>query len=170
MGLFSMFKSDKGDQMTPHLAFAISLIYCMGADGEFDNEEVGHLLSVLGGESQGGSIGVGANNKALLDSAIRYVLANPPEKFLETAVPILTDAQRICILTNMIDSALSDGTPEAEEQALIGKFQNAFGISDERFRPFFEVIMLKHDRSVFIDQSHPSNAPGFKVSIAGIGR
>lgn len=170
MGLFSMFKSDKGDQMTPHLAFAISLMYCMGADGEFDNEEVGHLLSVLGGESQGGSIGVGANNKALLDSAIRYVRANPPEKFLEAATPILTDAQRMCILTNMVDSALSDGTPEAEEQALIGKFQTAFGVSDERFRPFFEVIMLKHDRSVFVNQNHPSNAPGFQVSIGGIGR
>jgi uncharacterized tellurite resistance protein B-like protein len=170
MGLFSMFKSDKGDQMTPHLAFAVSLLYSMGADGEFDNEEVGHLLSVLGGENKGGSIGVGANNKALLDSAMRYVRANPPEKFLEVATPMLTDAQRICILTNMVDSALADGTPEPEEQALIGKFQTAFGVSDERFRPFFEVIMLKHDRSVFINENHPSNAPGFQVSIGGIGR
>ena len=37
MGLFDMFRSDSGETMTPHLAFAISLIYCMGADGEMDN-------------------------------------------------------------------------------------------------------------------------------------
>jgi uncharacterized tellurite resistance protein B-like protein len=170
MGLFSMFKSDKGDQMTPHLAFAISLLYCMSADGEMDNEEVGHLLSVLGGESQGGTIGVGANNRALLDSAMRYVRSNRPDKFLAEATPLLTDAQRMCILMNMVDSALSDGQPEPEEQALIGQFQSAFGITDDRFKPFFDVIVLKHDRSIFLNQSHPMNAPGFQVSINGIGR
>lgn len=69
MGLFDMFKGDTGAQMTPHLAFAASLLYMMSADGEMDNEEVGHLLSVLGGSNDGnGTIGVGANNRALLDS------------------------------------------------------------------------------------------------------
>src|SRR4028119_1361734 len=67
MGLFDRFKADQGQQMTPHLAFATSLIYCMGADGEMDNEEIGHLLSVLGGATERGQIGVGANNRALLD-------------------------------------------------------------------------------------------------------
>lgn len=167
MGLFDMFKSDKADTMTPHLAFAISLIYCMGADGEMDNEEVGHLLSVLGGESQGGTIGVGANNRALLDSALRYVRSNPPDRFLSEATPLLSDAQKLCILMNMVDSALSDGQPEREEQELIGRFQSAFGISDERFRPFFEVLVLKNDRSVFTRPDHPNNAPGFQVSLSG---
>ena len=71
MGLFDMFKSDSGEKMTPHLAFATSLLYMMSADGEMDNEEVGHLLSVLGGQDDGrGTIGVGAQNQALLDSAL----------------------------------------------------------------------------------------------------
>ncbi|MBF0143942.1 MAG: TerB family tellurite resistance protein [Magnetococcales bacterium] len=168
MGLFDMFKSDSGDKMTPHLAFATALIYCMGADGEMDNEEVGHLLSVLGGASEGGTIGVGANNRALLDAAVKYVRRNPPEKFLEEAAPLLTDAQRMCILVNMIDSALSDGQPEPEEQVLIAKFQKAFGINDERFQPFFEVIVMKHDRSVFTNANHPNNQPGFQVSLTGL--
>lgn len=53
MGLFDMFKSDSGEKMTPHLAFATSLLYMMSADGEMDNEEIGHLLSVLGGQDDG---------------------------------------------------------------------------------------------------------------------
>ncbi len=165
MGLFDMFKSDTSDKMTPHLAFAISLLYCMGSDGEMDNEEVGHLLSVLGGESSGGSIGVGANNRVLLDNAMKYTRKNRPDAFLRDATPILTDAQKICILMNMVDSALSDGEAEREEQELIGQFQAAFCITDERFAPFFQAIMIKNDRQVFINQNHPSNAPGFKVSL-----
>lgn len=168
MGLFSMFKGDSGDKMTPHKAFACALIYSMGADGEMDPEEVGHLLSVLGGANEGGTIGVGANNRALLDSAIRYVRQNRPEQFLAEATPLLSDAQKMCILSNMVDSALSDGQAETQEQELIGRFQQAFGISDEKFRPFFEVIVMKNDRSVFTNPNHPHNQPGYEVKLTGL--
>lgn len=164
MGLFDMFKSDEGREMTPHLVFATSLVYVMGADGEMDPEEVGHLLAVLGGSNQGGTIGVGGNNRALLDQAIRIVRTKPLEQFLGEATPILTDAQRMCILANLVDSALADGQPEPEEQELIAKVQRAFGISDERFRPYFEVIVFKNDRSLFVDRDHPYNRPGFQVA------
>jgi uncharacterized tellurite resistance protein B-like protein len=166
MGLFDMFRGDKGEQMTPHLAFATALIYMMSSDGEIDNEEVGHLLSVLGGEQSGNTIGVGANNRDLLDRASKYARTTPIDKFLTEVAPILSDAQKMCILTNLIDSSLADGQPEPEEQELFGKFLQAFGVSEQRFRPFFEVIALKHDRSVFLDQNHPSNQPGFKVQLS----
>ena len=167
MGLFDMFKGDTGAQMTPHLAFAASLLYMMSADGEMDNEEVGHLLSVLGGSNDGnGTIGVGANNRALLDNALKYRRKNPLDTLLQEAAPLLTDAQKMCILVNLLDSSLVDGQPEPEEQAVFGKFLQAFGIAEERFRPFFEVIALKNDRSVFVNQNHPSNQRGFKVELS----
>ena len=165
MGLFSMFKSDKGEQMTPHKAFAIALIYCMGADGEMDPEEVGHLLSVIGGSREGGTIGVGANNRALLDAAMKYVRSHTPDQFLAEATPLLTQAQRLAILLNIVDSAMSDGEAEREEQELFNKMQAAFGFSDDQFRPYFEVLMRKNDRSVFLDQNHPNNGSNFKVSL-----
>lgn len=135
MGLFDRFKSDQGQKMTPHLAFATCLIYVMGADGEMDNEEIGHLLSVLGGAKEGNSIGVGANNRALLDQAVRIARTKPIDQFLTEATPLLSDAQRMSILLNLVDSAMSDGQAEPEEQALIGRIQTAFGITDERFSP-----------------------------------
>lgn len=168
MGLFDMFKSDAGDKMSPHLAFATSLLYMMSADGEIDHEEIGHLLSVLGGQDQGGgTIGVGAQNQALLDNAVKYRKKNSVDTFLQEATPLLSDAQKMCILVNLIDSSLADGQPEPEEQALFGKFMQAFGISETRFRPFFEVIVLKNDRTVFTNQNHPKNQPGYQVKLAG---
>ncbi|TYP74045.1 TerB family tellurite resistance protein [Paenibacillus methanolicus] len=166
MGLFDMFKGDKSTEgMTPHFAFATSLLYMMKSDGEMDNEEIGQLLAVLGGESKNGVIGVGANNRALLDRALKYTRSNPIETFLREAAPILTDAQKMCILVNLVDSSLADGEPEREEQELFAKFLTAFNITEERFKPFFEVIMLKNDRSVFINQNHPMNQPGYQVSL-----
>ncbi len=167
MGLFDMFKSDSGDKMTPHLAFATSLIYMMSADGEIDHEEIGHLLSVLGGSDQGnGTVGVGAQNQALLDSAVKYRRKNSIDTFLQEAAPLLSDAQKMCMLVNLIDSSLADGQPEPEEQALFGKFMQAFGISEERFRPFFEIIVLKNDRTVFTNQNHPKNDPSYQVKLS----
>ncbi|MEF3192466.1 MAG: TerB family tellurite resistance protein [Campylobacterales bacterium] len=166
MGLFDLFKGDKGETMTPHLAFATALLYMMAADGEMDNEEVGHLLSVLGGAKNGNSIGVGANNQELLNRAFKYMRSTPLEKFLEEATPLLSDAQKICILLNLLDSSLSDGVPEKEEQEIFGKIMKAFGISEERFRPFFEVIAMKCDRSIFVDPNHPKNSPNYQVTLS----
>ncbi|NRS20145.1 TerB family tellurite resistance protein [Brevibacillus sp. HB1.4B] len=165
MGLFDMFKTDKGEEMTPHFGFACSLLYMMKSDGEMDHEEIGQLLAVLGGEESNGVIGVGANNRQLLENAMKYTRNNSIEKFLGEVTPLLTDAQKMCILVNLIDSSLADGQPEREEQELFGKFLTAFGISEERFRPFFEVIVLKNDRGVFVNQNHPKNQPGYRVTL-----
>lgn len=166
MGLFSMFKGDSGDTMTPHKAFAVALLYCMSSDGEMDNEEVGHLLMVLGGEESGGTIGVGAQNRKLLDSAMRYVKTHSIDQFLEEATPVLTKGQRLCILMNIVDSAMADGDAEPEEQAIFDKMQAAFGITDEEFKPFFQALILKNDRSIFLNDQHPSNSPDFKINFA----
>ena len=165
MGLFDMFKGDKGEEMTPHFAFATSLLYMMGSDGEMDQEEIGQLLAVIGGKEKNGTIYVGGNNDDMFGRAIKYVRKNSVDTFLAEAAPILTDAQKMCIMVNLIDSSLADGEPEREEQELFAKFLTAFDITEDRFRPFFEVIVLKNDRSVFIDQNHPKNQAGYKVSL-----
>ena len=97
---------------------------------------------------------------------MKYRRKNAIETFLQEATPLLTDAQKMCILVNLIDSSLADGQPEQEEQMLFGKFLQAFGIAEERFRPFFEVIALKNDRAVFTNKQHPSNQPGYEVKLS----
>ena len=69
-----------------------------------------------------------------------------------------------------LDEVCKFGWPQmrALPQVLFGKFLQAFGISEERFRPFFEVIVLKNDRSVFTNPNHPKNSSGYRVSLSGL--
>lgn len=137
MGLFDMFKGDTVQAMTPKLAFASALIYMMAADGQIEEEEIGQLVSAIGGD------------RALLDNALKYVRKNNIDTFLQQAAPALSEPQKLCVLANLCDSLLSDGSAAPAEQALFGRFLAAFAITEERFRPYFEVIALKNDRSVF---------------------
>jgi len=166
MGLFDMFKGESDKAMTPPLAITISMLYMIGADGEIANEEIGQLLMVIGGDEKDGVIGVGGNNQQLLDKAVKYWKTKSIEQFLDEATPILSDAQRMCILCNLCDSLLSDGSADPAEQAMFQKFLRSFEVSEDRFKPFFEVIVTKNDRAVFRNQEHPKNTSGFKVSLS----
>jgi hypothetical protein len=167
MGLFDMFRTDTGATMTPHKILAISMLYVMASDGEYDNEEVGQLLSVLGGEERGGVIYVGGNNPNLLNEATQYVKQHSVEHFLAEvkSLNVLTEAQKIYILVNMLDSSLSDGQAEAQEQNLFYKFMASFDIPEERINPFFQVVYFKNDRSIFLNPNSPSTktAPAIKL-------
>lgn len=140
MGLFDVFKGDSAQAMTPKLAFTASLIYMMTVDGQIEEEEIGQLTSAIGGD------------RAALDNALKYVRKNKFEAFLVQAAPVLSDPQKLCTLTNLCDSLLSDGNAAPAEQVLFGKFLTAFGFSEDRFKPYFEVIALKNDRSVLGNQ------------------
>jgi uncharacterized tellurite resistance protein B-like protein len=136
--MFGMFKSQTALDLTPRNALVVSLIYCMGADGEMDPEEIAHLVSVLG---------PGATRENL-DACMKYSRANKPDVFLAAVSPKLNEAQKLCILLNMVDSAMADGEAEAEEQALFTRFQAAFGLSEEALRPHFQTLVAKNDRAV----------------------
>lgn len=137
MGLFDVFKGDSAQAMTPKLAFAASLIYMMSVDGQIEEEEIGQLISAIGGD------------RATLDNALKYVRKNKVDAFLEQVPLVLSEPQKLCALTNLCDSLLADGNAAQAEQVLFNKFLTAFGVSEERFRPYFDVIAMKNDRSVF---------------------
>lgn len=138
MGLFDMFKGNAPLELNPRRALVVSLVYCMGSDGEIDPEEVGHLVSVLGR---------GATREEL-DRCFKYARSTPPDNFLAEAAPKLNQQQRLCILLNMIDSAMADGEAEQGERDLIIRFQQAFGFDDATLRPYFEALTAKNSRFV----------------------
>lgn len=138
MGLFDMFKSSGEEEMTPKLAFATSMLFMVGADGEIGDEEIGQLVAALGGDAK------------LLERAIKYARKVSLENFLQQAGGMLSQQQKLYILTNLCDSLLADGHAEPQEQALFEKFLQAFKISQEEFRPYFSVIAFKNDRNVLL--------------------
>ena len=137
MGLFDMFKGDAAPALTPKLAFATALLYMMSADGEIEQEEIGQLVSVIGGD------------RALLDDAVKFTRKVTLDQYLTQAPGQLNEAQKLCILVNLCDSLLSDGSAAPQEQALFGRFLQAFGVPEAQFAPHFQVIAIKNDRSVF---------------------
>ena len=137
MGLFDVFKGDSAQAMTPKMALGASLLYMMSADGNVEQEEIGQLVSVLGGD------------RAALDNALKYVRKSNVDTFLQTAPGILSEPQKRCILINLCDSLLAEAPPPHTERPWFAPFRTAFGFSEDAFRPHFETIALKNDKSVF---------------------
>ena len=137
--MFGMFKNQApAFALTPRNCLTASLLYCMASDGEMDPEEIGHLLSVMG---------EGATREAL-NTAMRYCKATPAEQFAAEAATRLRPEQKLCILLNMIDSAMSDGEAEPEEQQLVMGFMRAFGMTEAELEPHFRTLSAKNDRAV----------------------
>lgn len=137
--MFGMFKSQTAQiELTPRNCLLVSLLYCMGSDGEIDQEEIGHLVSVLGPRG----------TRETVDAALRYVRATPAEQFVQAAVPMLRPDQKLCIVLNMIDSAMADGEAEPAEQQLVLNMARAFGLSEAELEPHFRSLTAKNDRAV----------------------
>ncbi len=159
-------KAEVKKDLDPQLAFVVSLLYMIASDGVIQNEEIGQLLAVLGGEEgEDGEMKIGDQNEKLLRSAQVYVENNTIDNFLSEVSPMINDVQKMSILINICDSLLSDGKAEAGEQKLFSKFMKAFNISEERFQPFFEMLILKNDRTVFTYKEHPKCRSDYKVLI-----
>ena len=136
--MFGMFKSQSALELTPRNALVVSLVHCMSADGEMDPEEVAHLFSVLGPNA----------TRENLDRCVKHARATTPTAFLAEIAPKLNAAQKLCILLNMIDSAMSDGEAEQAEQTLIAQYAQGFGLSDVELEPYFRSLVAKNDRAV----------------------
>lgn len=136
MGLFDVFKSEP-PKLSPRLALAVGLLYMMASDGEIEEEEIGQLQSVVGGDQD------------LINSAVKYLRSVKYEQFLADAAALLNENQKLCLLINMADSLLSDGRAEQSEQQAFGKALNQFGMTEEGFKSHFETLAIKNNRSVF---------------------
>ena len=49
----------------------------------------------------------------------------------------------------MADSLLSDGRAEISEQQAFSKALSKFGMTEDTFKPYFETVAIKNNRSVF---------------------
>jgi uncharacterized tellurite resistance protein B-like protein len=137
--MFNLFKSQApAFDLTPRNCLVAGLLYCMASDGEMDQEEIGHLLSVMGPRA----------SREALDAAMRYVRATPAAQFGSATAALLRPEQKLCILLNMIDSAMSDGQAEPEEQQLVMSLMQAWGVPQAELEPHFVSLAAKNDRAI----------------------
>jgi uncharacterized tellurite resistance protein B-like protein len=136
MGLFDAFKSEP-PKLSPRLALAVGLLFMMSADGEIESEEIGQLQSVVGGDGD------------LIQSAIKYLRSTKYEQFLSDASVLLNSQQKLSVLINMADSLLSDGHADPTEEKIFIQALSSFGMTEDGFKPHFQTIALKNNRSIF---------------------
>ena len=123
-------------RLTPHLVLAAALLHMMASDGEIDDAESSQLQSVIGGDQH------------VMNVAVQYVQAVPLAQFLTDAYQVLDKASTLCILTNVCDSLLADGSAGADEVALFDRMKTAWGIDTATFAPFERAIALKNNDTV----------------------
>ena len=114
-----------------HLTLACCLLYMMAADGNIADEEIGQLQVVLG-EFEG-----------LQAAAMTTVRAVKMNVFLRQAAPLLTQDQKIMILTNVCDSMMSDGKIDVIEDNLFQNMRTAFSVPASTFKSYYETIKIK---------------------------
>ena len=123
-------------QITPFMALAVALIYMLTADGAIDEHESSQLQAVVG------------SHKELLDIAFAYAEENSVEQFLKDTQSILVQADHGCILTNLCDCLLSDGSADDHELQLFHQISDAFGVSQMSFKTHFTNLSLKNNKSL----------------------
>ncbi len=131
-------------KLTPAIAFIVALTYMVGADGVYLEEEEGSLAAFLPKHGLGD-----VRYDDLLDRADAYLQEASFDQFLAEVPPVLNKPQKLCILLNMIDSALADGIVAPEETATFKQFLTAFDISMDQIRPYIEGLIIKHNLKVF---------------------
>jgi len=146
----------EGDQqVTPHLALAVAVLYMMSADGAIGPEEIGQLEAVIG-EFVG-----------LQKVALTYVRKVKRVEFFKTVSQSLSAKQKLCILTNVCDSMMSDGTVAVAEDKLFVSMVAAFGLQLNDFDKYHEVLEVKNirpfDTSKFKSHTNRKLAAGAKA-------
>jgi len=145
LGLLDQFKDTPDEaqtgqkatfRLTPHLVLAAALLHMMASDGKIDDAESSQLQSVIGGDQH------------VMNVAVQYVQAVPLAQFLTDAYQVLDKASTLCILTNVCDSLLADGSAGDDEVALFERMKTAWGIDTATFAPFERAIALKNNDTV----------------------
>jgi len=122
------------DVLTPQLSLAASLLYMMSSDGVMAKEEIGQLQVIVG------------DSKSLLQSGLKYVGKTKAHQFFKDAPALLSAQQKLCILINACDTMLSDGKIENAERELFKRMLAAFGQSEDSFKNYYQVLILKNER------------------------
>ena len=127
---------DEPIELTPFLSLAAALLYMLMADGEIDDHESSQLQAVIGG------------NQDVLELAYEYVETVSLDQFLNDALPVLSNEDKLCILCNLCDCLLADGVCQAVEEELFQKICGSFGYSKKSFSPYYSAIALKNEKSL----------------------
>ena len=155
-------------RMSPLFALGASLAYMIRADGETMTEERAKFLTVFGKQVTAGKL-TAEQLQSLTSASFRFAKTTPLGDFLTVMAPRLSLAQKIAIFMNVYETVLVDGMVREGERVMLREFERHFDISREKLRAIRELLQLKNDTNLFIDEAHPQNDASYGFDIIFIG-
>ncbi len=150
--------------MSPLEILATSIAYAIMSDEEAATEEKAKMVGILGKHLSNGEL-TGDELKALSSQAFAYAEREDMVDFLETHTQTLTRGQRFCIMINLFDVVMADGSLKMGEAEVLARFRTAFQIKKEEMKPVQNILKIKNDTAVFVNQDHPGNRPDFEIPL-----
>ncbi|MDP7651708.1 MAG: TerB family tellurite resistance protein [Rhodospirillales bacterium] len=147
---------------SPLFALAGSLAYEIQADHETSPQEKAKLITLFGKLVESNVMSAAELN-TMVQRSFTYASTIDIDTFIETASPILTDAQKLAIIINLYDVMQIDGHINSGERATVKKFQIAFNIDEVSTRGINRFLMLKNDTTLFLNKAHPLNNTYFGI-------
>ncbi len=122
--------------LTPMTGLAAALMHVAMADGKVAPEEDRYIIAACQGD------------QALLQAALAYFKGHTYAELLADLKGILRHEQRLCILANLMELGMSDGTLRSSEQQLMRDFVAAMGLSEDELETIRQVLIIKNRTSI----------------------
>lgn len=133
MGLFDG-AAPREARLTPGLALGGALVFIAAAEGDVNDDAIGHMARVL-------------RTDVLFQSSVQYAARHSFEAFIAEAARTLDPAQRLCVFLNVVDLVTLRGAPGIDEETRLRQLIEAFELSEETLRPAIETLIAKNNIS-----------------------
>jgi len=151
--------------MTPLKALATALAYVIVADDEVAAPEKAQMLATLGKHLHMNTMSE-LHLKELTREAFKYARHHPFDHYLKEIQGLLSPGQETCIYLNLYDAMLVDGTVTSGEREILDRFRGFAGIDEDVDIAIRQVLMVKNDTGMFLQENHPCNEPGYALRVA----
>lgn len=125
----------KNRKISPASGMAAAMMYIAGSDEKFADEEEKCIRDSI------------LNDENVLEKAYEYYGAHTYENLMQD-LAYLEHQQALCILANMMEVGMSDGKLESVQQKMIWQFASAMRISEDEYRNFRDVLLVKNQTSI----------------------
>ncbi len=124
------------NKISPQIILAAAMMFVAAVDKNITPEENAYIATIFKG------------NHGILNKALAIHKTTSYEDFLKVARKDLSNDQKTCIMANMVEIAMLDGTYLSEEQEIVEKFVSSMGISRMNYNSIMNALLVKNNISI----------------------
>lgn len=123
---------------TPIIGFSAALHAMAFADNELAEEELKNLELII-------------PDKDAFDKGQQYWRNKGTDVLIKELSTQFTELQKRCLLANLMDLSMVDGTLTSSEQEFLQFVCTSFEITDDDFQAMFDFLYFKNNTAIFVD-------------------